>query len=57
MRINENPDMSALSDDLVAQIESAWGPLMRHLGYELTTQPGADSSSGALGLSLNSVLR
>jgi hypothetical protein len=26
---------------MVAKIESAWGPLMRHLGYELSTKVAA----------------
>jgi hypothetical protein len=29
---------SELPSPLVAKIEAAWGPLMRHLGYELTTR-------------------
>ncbi len=29
---------SELPESLVARIEAAWGPLMRHLGYELTSQ-------------------
>src|ERR1035438_8185136 len=29
---------SELPAPMVARIESAWGPLMKHLGYELTTQ-------------------
>jgi hypothetical protein len=30
---------SELSPSLVARIETAWGPLMRHLGYDLATEP------------------
>ena len=30
---------SALSEPLVGQIEAAWAPLMRSLGYQLTTSP------------------
>jgi hypothetical protein len=33
-----------LSEQNVADIETAWAPLMRYLGYPLTTQGGADSS-------------
>ena len=28
---------------LVARIEAAWGPLMQHLGYELSTQPPSEA--------------
>jgi hypothetical protein len=34
---------SELPAPMVARIESAWGPLMKHLGYELTTQDLADA--------------
>ena len=27
---------------MVAKIEAAWGPLMQHLGYELSTQSSAE---------------
>jgi hypothetical protein len=30
---------SELPVPLVARIEAAWGPLMQHLGYDLSTQP------------------
>ena len=39
---------SALSEEQVSQIESAWGPLMEVLGYELVTQPRTDDSKAAL---------
>ena len=32
---------SALSEDWVAQIESAWGPVMEELGYDLVNAPNA----------------
>ncbi len=35
---------SGLSAEHVAKIESAWGPLMKHLGYELVTNPAIASS-------------
>ena len=31
-----------LPTDQVARIESAWGPLMQHLGYEVVTQSPSD---------------
>jgi hypothetical protein len=34
---------SELPAPMVARIESAWGPLMKHLGYELTTHSSADA--------------
>ena len=34
---------SELPASMVARIESAWGPLMKHLGYELTTRPLVDA--------------
>jgi hypothetical protein len=34
---------SELPAPMVARIESAWGPLMTHLGYELTTHSSADA--------------
>jgi sulfotransferase family protein len=34
---------SELPAPLVARIEAAWGPLMRHLGYELSTQSTSDA--------------
>jgi len=49
---------SDLQDTLVAEIEAAWGPLMRHLGYELDSRPGSDSgSSSPIGLVLNGASR
>ncbi len=40
---------SELPGPLVARIETAWGPLMRHLGYELSTQSSLDArDSGSL---------
>lgn len=40
---------SALSPEHVAQIESAWGPLMQYLGYEISTQAiGNGSQPGFL---------
>jgi hypothetical protein len=40
---------SELPTPLVARIEAAWGPLMRHLGYELSTQSSLDArDSGSL---------
>ena len=30
---------SSLSENDVAKIENAWGPLMKTLGYELVTKP------------------
>jgi Sulfotransferase domain len=42
---------SELPAAMVARIESAWGPLMKHLGYELTTQSLVDSrAEEALGI-------
>jgi hypothetical protein len=35
---------NALSPALVANIETAWGPLMQYLGYELTSEPSSESS-------------
>jgi hypothetical protein len=35
---------SSLPQSAVAQIESAWAPLMRHLGYELATMPAPAST-------------
>jgi hypothetical protein len=32
---------------MVAKIERAWGPIMRHLGYELSTEPSPSSSSSS----------
>ena len=34
---------SELPVPLVARIEAAWGPLMQHLGYELSTQPPSEA--------------
>jgi hypothetical protein len=31
---------------MVEKIEAAWGPLMRHLGYELSTQGAAEARDG-----------
>ncbi len=42
---------SELPQALVAKIEAAWAPLMRTLGYELSTRP--DSQSSELDLVLN----
>jgi hypothetical protein len=42
---------SELPAAMVARSESAWGPLMKHLGYELTTQSLVDSrAEEALGI-------
>ena len=35
---------SGLPETQVARIEAAWGPLMRSLGYELSTRPQAETS-------------
>lgn len=47
---------SALSDSQVSQIESAWGPLINHLGYDLATVPrrGNGDLAGESGRSANS---
>jgi hypothetical protein len=37
---------SDLPAPMVAKIEAAWGPLMRHLGYELSSQPPSDTRDG-----------
>ncbi|MFZ0685805.1 MAG: sulfotransferase domain-containing protein [Terriglobales bacterium] len=34
---------TGLPAPMVAKIEAAWGPLMQHLGYELSTQPPAET--------------
>jgi len=34
---------SDLSPSLAARVEAAWGPLMRHLGYELSSQASSQS--------------
>ena len=34
---------TGLPAPMVAKIEAAWGPLMQHLGYELSTQPAPDA--------------
>ncbi len=34
---------TGLPAPMVTKVEAAWGPLMRHLGYELTNEPPADS--------------
>jgi hypothetical protein len=34
---------SELPASVVAKIEAAWGPLMRHLGYELSSQVGSEA--------------
>ncbi|MGO8985014.1 MAG: sulfotransferase domain-containing protein [Terriglobales bacterium] len=34
---------AGLPAPMVAKIEAAWGPLMQHLGYELSTQPAAQA--------------
>jgi hypothetical protein len=41
---------SGLPEAQVARIEAAWAPLMRSLGYELTTRPRSDSSEFDLAL-------
>jgi hypothetical protein len=46
-----------LPADQVARLESAWGPLMHHLGYELATQsPSEVGDYGSLGVA-NNILR
>jgi hypothetical protein len=46
-----------LPADQVARLESAWGPLMHHLGYELATQsPSEVGAYGSLGVA-NNILR
>ena len=35
---------AALAPEHVAKIEAAWGPLMKHLGYELVSSPAATNS-------------
>src|SRR5208337_1583938 len=37
---------SELPSAMVAKIEDAWGPLMRHLGYELSSQSPAEARDG-----------
>jgi hypothetical protein len=34
---------ASLPEGLVVEIETAWGSLMRHLGYELTSRPASES--------------
>ena len=34
---------TGLPAPMVAKIEAAWGPLMQHLGYELSTQPPSEA--------------
>jgi hypothetical protein len=49
--------MSKLPKNSIAEIESAWGPLMAALGYELaTTQPGCDEPLQMLSSSVQSAL-
>jgi len=45
---------SGLAVQHIAQIESAWGPLMRHLGYELSNEPASQETASGV---VNSVLR
>lgn len=48
---------SGLLDKHVAQIEGAWGPLMRHLGYEVSSESARKASAGAGSGVLEAVLR
>jgi len=38
---------SGLPAEHIAQIESAWGPLMRHVGYETSTATAGSKAIGA----------
>ncbi len=49
---------SELPAPMIARIEAAWGPLMQHLGYELSTKPPAEAQDlGALGMLSSSAQR
>jgi len=49
---------SGLLDKHIAQIESAWGPLMQHLGYEVSTDTASGRAVARVGLGvLDAVLQ